>query len=70
MRSMSERKRTYANFVPDGYDVRRAEVLDEMSSPRFDELEPERAVFDGKTLVLGKYACASAFYVILSPAAK
>ena len=53
--------------VPQGYEVHDVQVLDEMSSPRFAEMEQERIVRDGGTLTLGKYACASVFHVTFRP---
>ena len=49
--------------VPDGYEVADVQVLDDMCSPRFAEMEAERITLHDSTLTLAKYACASAFSV-------
>ncbi len=53
--------------IPKGFAVKDIQVLDEMASPRFVEMEPERVSMQSDKLTLAKYACASVFFVTFRP---
>ena len=53
--------------IPDGYVVKEIQVLDDMCTPRFAAMEPERVTIQEATLTLAKYACASVFSILFCP---
>lgn len=58
---------TVSIAIPDGYVVKEIQVLDDMCTPRFAAMEPERVTIQEATLTLAKYACASVFSILFCP---
>ena len=61
---------TVSVAIPAGYEVADVQVLDDMCTPRFAEMEAERITMENGTLTMDKYACASVFSVRFRPIAK